>query len=153
MIAVVYWCLYTCRNSPLWQRCERERCNILSSNSLWPPWLDQMNRRRRRFWPSGDFLVRYFQAVENSEVNPRSWEGCHVYNLAMFLVYRATLLSFSSDVISIEKVVREIHSHFYLTNCNYLVVSTHPKCKLLDSLKQSDILLEVWVPPLTLFVL
>jgi len=47
-------------------------------------------------------------------------EGCHVYNLAMFLVYRATLLSFSSDVISIKKVVREIRSHFYLTNCNYL---------------------------------
>jgi len=29
-----------CRNSPLWQRCER--CNNVLS-SFWPPWLDQLN--------------------------------------------------------------------------------------------------------------
>jgi len=30
--------MLTCRNSPLWQRCER--CNNVLSSS-WPPWLDQ----------------------------------------------------------------------------------------------------------------
>ena len=32
--------MLTCRNSPLWQRCER--CNNVMSSS-WPPWLDQWN--------------------------------------------------------------------------------------------------------------
>ena len=32
--------MLTCRNSPLWQRCER--CNNVLS-SFWPPWLNQLN--------------------------------------------------------------------------------------------------------------
>ena len=32
--------MLTCRNSPLWQRCER--CNNVLSSS-WPPWLDQLH--------------------------------------------------------------------------------------------------------------
>ena len=33
--------MLTCRNSPLWQRCER--CNNVLS-SFWPPWLDQLQQ-------------------------------------------------------------------------------------------------------------
>jgi len=33
--------MLTCRNSPLWQRCEH--CNVLSSS--WPPLFDQFNSR------------------------------------------------------------------------------------------------------------